>query len=145
MPRGQDVVARAALCLPCSVQTAFVFLQVGRGPTEFPRFGLGGSTSVASDLSAVGDLLVAIVHHPMSLYYDAATVLSSTELRGSLKSRVYGNDRSLKSKPAHLYALISECAKYDFFLKEVIDNAGILKHEPKVWRTLSPCCKGSAD
>jgi 25S rRNA (cytosine2278-C5)-methyltransferase len=68
----------------------------------------------------------------MSLYYDAVTVLCSTELRGSLKSRVYSNDLSLKSKPAHLYALICECAKFDFFLKEVIDNAEVLRHEPKV-------------
>ena len=68
----------------------------------------------------------------MSLYYDAAAVLTSTTLGGSLKSRIYSNNLELKSKPAHLYALISETAKYDVFLKEVIDNAGLLAQEPKV-------------
>lgn len=68
----------------------------------------------------------------MSLYYDAATVLTNDGLSGSLKSRIYGNNLELKSKPAHLYALISETAKFDGFLKEVIDNAGLLAQEPKV-------------
>ena len=68
----------------------------------------------------------------MSLYYDAVTVLTGDALQGSLKSRVYSPNASLKAKPAHVYALISECAKYDSFLKEVIDNAGFLVHEPKV-------------
>ncbi len=68
----------------------------------------------------------------MSLYYDAATVLGSSEQEGSLKSRIYGNKSALKSKPAHQYALISETAKYDRFLKEVIDSAGFLSQEPKV-------------
>lgn len=68
----------------------------------------------------------------MSLYYDAATVLTGDTLQGSLKSRIYNSNAGIKSKPAHLYALISECAKYDVFLKEVIDNTGILAHESKV-------------
>ena len=68
----------------------------------------------------------------MSLYYDAATVLTATGQGGSLKSRIYGNETGVKSTPAHLYALISETAKYDRFLKEVIDHAGLLVHEPKV-------------
>ncbi|KAL2432591.1 25S rRNA (cytosine-C(5))-methyltransferase rcm1 [Exophiala dermatitidis] len=73
----------------------------------------------------------------MSLYYDAATVLTNDGLSGSLKSRIYGNKLELKSKPAHLYALISETAKFDGFLKEVIDNAGLLAQEPKLNPTLS--------
>jgi putative methyltransferase len=68
----------------------------------------------------------------MSLYYDAAGVFTTTPLGGSLKSRIYSNKLDLKSKPAHLYALISETAKYDDFLKEVIDNAGLLAQESKV-------------
>lgn len=67
----------------------------------------------------------------MALYYDAASVLSSTEISGSFKSRIYSND-NLKSKPAQLYALISESAKRDVFLKEVLDNANLLEDEPKV-------------
>ncbi|OCT49889.1 putative methyltransferase [Cladophialophora carrionii] len=59
----------------------------------------------------------------MSLYYDAATVLTTTTQDGSLTSRIYSNKLGLKSKPAHVYALIAETAKYDQFLKEVIDNA----------------------
>lgn len=68
----------------------------------------------------------------MSLYYDAASILSSSDLSGSLKSRLYAKDSNLKSKPPHLYALISETAKYDTFLKEVINNADILSLEQKV-------------
>lgn len=73
----------------------------------------------------------------MSLYYDAATVLTANAQEGSLKSIIYGNRFSLRSKPAHLYALISETAKYDRFLTEVIDNAGFLSQEPKVGSRLS--------
>lgn len=66
----------------------------------------------------------------MALYYDAATVLSSQKNEGSLKSRIYGLSTA-KSKPAQIYALISETAKRDDFLKEVIDNSDLLKDEPK--------------
>lgn len=67
----------------------------------------------------------------MALYYDAALVLSSEKEQGSLKSSIYGAT-TLKSNPAQIYALISETAKRDVFLKEVIDNAQLLKDEPKV-------------
>lgn len=68
----------------------------------------------------------------MSLYYEAAAILSDDSGGGSLKSRIYNDTSKLKSRPAQLYALITEAAKYDVFLAEVIDNAGILKLEPKV-------------
>jgi putative methyltransferase len=68
----------------------------------------------------------------MSLYYDATSILSGPNSGGSLKSRVYNSD--LKSSPAQLYALISEAAKWDVVLKEVIDNSGILAQEHKVGR-----------
>lgn len=68
----------------------------------------------------------------MSVYYDASAVLGAASRAGSLKSRIYDNKLGLRSKPAHLYALISETAKYDSFLKEVIDKADILAQEPKV-------------
>lgn len=68
----------------------------------------------------------------MSLYYDAATVLTTSAHNGSLKSRIYGNKLGLRSKPAHIYALISETAKYDGLLKEIIENTGLLAHEAKV-------------
>ncbi|KAI5304675.1 hypothetical protein KEM56_006133 [Ascosphaera pollenicola] len=68
----------------------------------------------------------------MSLYYDASTVLSSdAKIGGSFKSRVY-NSKDLKSAPAQVYALVAECAKWDLFLKEVIENAGILDAERKL-------------
>ncbi|OAP64323.1 hypothetical protein AYL99_00295 [Fonsecaea erecta] len=73
----------------------------------------------------------------MSLYYDAVTVLTASSHEGSLKSRIYGNTLALKSKPAHIYALISETAKYDRFIKEVVDNAGLLAQEPKLTPLLS--------
>lgn len=71
----------------------------------------------------------------MALYYDAATILSFTQVSGSLKSRIYSNN-TFKSKPAQIYALISETAKRDGFLKEVLENAEILEDEPKVGNTI---------
>ena len=68
----------------------------------------------------------------MSLYYDAVDILAGDAQHGSLKSRVYSSNAHLTSKPAQVYALITECAKYDEFLKEVIDNAGVLAQESKV-------------
>lgn len=71
----------------------------------------------------------------MSLYYDAAAVLTSGSQDGSFKSRIYGNKLNLKSKPAHIYALISETAKFNHFVKEVVENADLLSAEPKVQMT----------
>ncbi|KAH0837471.1 hypothetical protein AYO21_08930 [Fonsecaea monophora] len=73
----------------------------------------------------------------MSLYRDAETVLTANAQEGSLKSRIYGNKQGLKSKPAHIYALISETTKYDHFIKEVVDNADLLAREPKLTPILS--------
>ncbi|KAK6387075.1 hypothetical protein LTS17_000341 [Exophiala oligosperma] len=73
----------------------------------------------------------------MSLYYDAATVLTNGSQDGSFKSRIYGNQLNLKSKPAHIYALISETAKFNHFVKEVIDHADLLSAEPKLNPILS--------
>jgi hypothetical protein len=68
----------------------------------------------------------------MALYFDAATVLTADIQEGSLKSRIYGGKLGIRSKPSHVYALISEAAKYDTFFKEVIDHADFLSREPKV-------------
>ncbi|KAL4954879.1 S-adenosyl-L-methionine-dependent methyltransferase [Aspergillus filifer] len=68
----------------------------------------------------------------MSLYYDAVSVLTApNSTGGSFKSRLYSS-RNLKANPAQVYALITEAAKWDVLLKEVIDQAGILKLEPKL-------------
>jgi len=68
----------------------------------------------------------------MSLYHEAAAILSSTGSEGgSLKSRIYGN-RDLKSPASQLYALVYETCKWSLVLKEVIDASEILKHERKV-------------
>ncbi|KAL2827597.1 S-adenosyl-L-methionine-dependent methyltransferase [Aspergillus cavernicola] len=73
----------------------------------------------------------------MSLYYDAVGVLTApSSTGGSFKSRLY-NSRTLKASPAQVYALITEAAKWDILLKEVIDQAGILKLEPKLTPLLS--------
>lgn len=71
----------------------------------------------------------------MSLYFDAVSVLTApASTGGSFKSRIY-NARNLKASPAQIYALVIEASKWDILLKEVIENAGILKLEPKVcWR-----------
>lgn len=67
----------------------------------------------------------------MSLYLDAASILDSgSGDGGSFKSRVYNS--KLKSSPAQVYALITETAKWDILLKEVVENAGFLPLEPKV-------------
>ncbi|KAF3893056.1 putative NOL1/NOP2/sun domain-containing protein [Trichophyton interdigitale] len=71
----------------------------------------------------------------MSLYFEAAAVLSGPSHAGSLKSRVYTG--KWKSPPAQIYALIVEVAKYNECIKEVIDNAGILAHESKLTPILS--------
>jgi hypothetical protein len=73
----------------------------------------------------------------MALYYDAVKVLTDDSEQGSLKSRIYGGSGNLKSKPAQVYALISQCAKCDTLLKEVIDNAGLLEQERKVRSNVS--------
>lgn len=71
----------------------------------------------------------------MSLYHDAVTVLSNeTNAGGSFKSRLY-NAQNLRSSPSKLYALIVETAKWDIVLKEVIENAGILDVDNKVFPT----------
>ncbi|KAL4934079.1 rRNA (cytosine-C5-)-methyltransferase RCM1 [Aspergillus undulatus] len=73
----------------------------------------------------------------MSLYYDAVSVLTApSSTGGSFKSRLY-NSRTLKASPAQVYALITEAAKWDILLKEVIEHAGILKIEPKLTPLLS--------
>ena len=75
----------------------------------------------------------------MSLYYETATLLSSTDNPGgSLKSRVY-NHPFLKSSPPQIYALITEASKWWPILKEVIDHAGILALEPKVTSPVRNC------
>ncbi|KAI9681103.1 MAG: hypothetical protein M1817_002385 [Caeruleum heppii] len=67
----------------------------------------------------------------MSLYYDAATILSEPTLAGSLKSRVYGR-KDLKSPPPQVFALVSETVRWNLILKEVINNAQLLKWERKL-------------
>ncbi len=68
----------------------------------------------------------------MSLYYEAAQLLTTTsDGGGSFKSRIY-NSTTLKSNPAHLFALISEASKWSLVLKEVIEKSGLLTLERKV-------------
>lgn len=68
----------------------------------------------------------------MSLYYEAADVLAApTNKGGSLKSRVFSK-KNLKSPPAQVYALAIETCKWSPILKEVIENADILRLERKV-------------
>lgn len=69
----------------------------------------------------------------MSLYHEAADVLTAPPTAGgSLKSRVF-NKKDLKSPPAQIYALAIETCKWSPILKEVIEHADILRLERKVW------------
>ena len=68
----------------------------------------------------------------MSLYHEAASVLTNAEkVGGSLKSRIY-DKKNLKSNPAQLFALVTEASKWSRVLKEVVERSGILKDERKV-------------
>lgn len=69
----------------------------------------------------------------MSLYYEAADVLTApTNAGGSLKSRIFGK-KDLKSQPAQIYALVIETCKWSSVLKEIIENASLLALERKVY------------
>jgi len=69
----------------------------------------------------------------MSLYYEAAALLTNPDQTGgSFKSRILGK-KDLKSNPAQTYALIVEATKWSAVLKGVIERAGVLKEEKKVY------------
>jgi putative methyltransferase len=73
----------------------------------------------------------------MSLYYEAAQVLTNADNSGgSLKSRLY-KQTNLKSSPAQLFALISETSKWSLVLKDVIEKCDLLGLERKVNGTSS--------
>lgn len=67
----------------------------------------------------------------MSLYFDAVAVLAAPSTGGSFKSRIY-RARHLRAAPAQIYALITEAAKWDRVLTEVIEHADLLTLERKV-------------
>jgi putative methyltransferase len=68
----------------------------------------------------------------MSLYYEAADILSNKDKAGgSLKSRIYAK-KDLKSSPANVYALVSEATKWSVVLKDVVEKSGVLREEKKV-------------
>jgi putative methyltransferase len=70
----------------------------------------------------------------MALYHEAADYLSKAEkFTDSLSSHIYGN-KGLKSKPAQVYALVVEAAKWSAVVSGVIEQAGLLKIERKVCR-----------
>ncbi|KAL2366910.1 hypothetical protein RJZ56_000242 [Blastomyces dermatitidis] len=72
----------------------------------------------------------------MSLYSDAASILKNgSGTGGSFKARVYNS--KLRSPAVQVYALITETAKWDIILKEVVENAGFLSLEPKLTPLLS--------
>jgi putative methyltransferase len=74
----------------------------------------------------------------MSLYYEAADVLTApANAGGSLKSRIFGN-KNVKSQPAQIYALVIETCKWSSILKEVIERAALLSSERKVFRVATP-------
>ncbi|KAK2630147.1 hypothetical protein QTJ16_000967 [Diplocarpon rosae] len=73
----------------------------------------------------------------MSLYYEAADLLTaSTNAGGSLKSRIF-SQKDLKSQPGQIYALAIETCKWSSVLKEVVENAEILRLERKLTPILS--------
>ncbi|KAK6332181.1 hypothetical protein TWF718_002713 [Orbilia javanica] len=72
----------------------------------------------------------------MSLYLEAATILESPQTT-SLKAVIYNPSKPFKSPQPKLYALIVETLKFQDILKEVVENAGILKLERKLTPLLS--------
>lgn len=67
----------------------------------------------------------------MSLYYEAAEVIAAPANQGgSLRSRIFSK-KDLKSQPAQIYALAIESCKWSPVLKEVIENADLLRLERK--------------
>ena len=74
----------------------------------------------------------------MSLYYEAAEILTGpSNVGGSLKSRIFSR-KDLKSQPSQIYALAIETCKWSPVLKEVVENADILRLERKVAPLFSP-------
>jgi 25S rRNA (cytosine2278-C5)-methyltransferase len=68
----------------------------------------------------------------MSLYHETADLLTApTNTGGSLKSRIFSK-RDLKSSQAQIYALAIETCKWSPVLKEIVENADILRLERKV-------------
>ncbi|KAL8967559.1 MAG: hypothetical protein Q9183_002861, partial [Haloplaca sp. 2 TL-2023] len=73
----------------------------------------------------------------MSLYYEAAAFLVSTEDRqGSLKSRIFGS-KNLKSQSKQIFALVAEAIKWSPILSELVSQAQLLQHERKLSPSLS--------
>jgi len=72
----------------------------------------------------------------MSLYHEAASVLTrASKTTDSLSSLVY-SDKSLKSAPKQVYALVVEAAKWSPVISKIVELAGLLKIERKVGK---PC------
>jgi putative methyltransferase len=68
----------------------------------------------------------------MSLYYEAADVLTApTNVGGSLKSRIFSK-KDLKFQQAQIYALAIETCKWSPVLKEVVEHADMLRLERNV-------------
>ena len=68
----------------------------------------------------------------MSLYWETADLFPApNNAGGSLKSRIFSK-KDLKSQPAQVYALAVETCKWSSVLKEVVENADILRLERKV-------------
>ncbi|PSK51759.1 25S rRNA (cytosine-C(5))-methyltransferase rcm1 [Elsinoe australis] len=73
----------------------------------------------------------------MSLYFEAAKVLDEIKDKpASLKDRVY-KDKTLRSSPGTVFALISEATKWSEVLSEVIDKSQVLSLERKLTPSLS--------
>jgi putative methyltransferase len=68
----------------------------------------------------------------MSLYHEAAEILTSARTHGgSLKSLVFGQ-KTWKSDPKALFALTTETAKWSVVLSEVLQKSGVLTVEKNV-------------
>ncbi|KAJ2904591.1 hypothetical protein MKZ38_007570 [Zalerion maritima] len=73
----------------------------------------------------------------MSLYHEAADILSEAAGGGgNLKSKVFSN-KTLKSPVAQVYALALETCKWSPVLKEIIEKADLLRLERKLTPVLS--------
>ncbi|KAI0019014.1 S-adenosyl-L-methionine-dependent methyltransferase [Xylariomycetidae sp. FL0641] len=71
----------------------------------------------------------------MSLYHETADIVSAPA-GGNLKTRIFGK-KDLKSPTQQVYALALETCKWSPVLKEVVENAELLKHERKLTPVLA--------
>lgn len=76
----------------------------------------------------------------MSLYYEASKALTEYALSQKPLKRIVYDDKSLKSAPATVFALVTEATKWSKVLAKIIDDIALLHHEKKVGHRILTSC-----